>query len=551
MTTLEERFKNMHLLDRADRIKLIRELKILRPEFLRPFVPKWWWWGRCKVNVLIVCDGGLDYGTGGLGLSEFLTTFNELEATTWVDYRVTLARRGSLANNPNPVVVNHIPNFNFTNVNLNDFDQVWLFGISSSPGISASEKSAIAAYMDGGGGLFATGDHGSLGNAMCGDIIRVKDMRYWNDTPNSTNETNEVSMGGRRRNDTNRPAAGDSTSIWFDNQSDEIPQTIGVRTFGVGMPHPLLSISTALRPSGIIDIMPDHPHEGECKPETSFTVNTVTIPTQIIATSFVLGGSTTNGGNGGKALTDPHCFPSISVWDGRLANAGRIVVDSTWHHFVNINLNGVESTFDRPGIQPGLNTNDFMVIRQYFMNIAKWMTRRKPMLCWRRYVIFDLFANSQLVEASLNNPIQNIKEISLADLNSIGSLAEEILASKYNPAFARSFLLELMEDYNKELTHALDIWKPSLIKKGEKPTEAYHDDWLNLDLILWTSIGAGFIALRDDKRFTSDEMNEKELDGVVEVFVKGLDFGFKASMQNLSSNYNSFIKTISGKTDKK
>lgn len=550
MTTLEERFKNMHLLDRADRIKLIRELKILRPEFLRPFVPKWWWWGRCRVNVLVVCDGSLDYGTGGLGLSEFLTTFNELEATTWVDYRVTLARRGSLVNNPNPVVVHHIPNFNFTNVNLNDFDQVWLFGISSSPGISASEKSAIAAYMDGGGGLFATGDHGSLGNAMCGDIVRVKDMRYWNDT-NPSDSINEVSMGGRRRNDTNRPAAGASTSIWFDNQSDEIPQTIGVRTFGAGMPHPLLSISTALRPSGIIDIMPDHPHEGECKPETSFTVNTVTIPTQIIATSFVLGGSTTNGGNGGKALTDPHCFPSISVWDGRLANAGRIVVDSTWHHFVNINLNGVESTFDRPGIQPGLNTNDFMVIRQYFMNIAKWMTRRKPMLCWRRYVIFDLFANSQLVEASLNKPIQNIKEISLADLNSIGSLAEEILASKYNPAFARSFLLELMEDYNKELTHALDIWKPSLIKKGEKPTDAYYDDWLNLDLILWTSIGAGFIALRDDKMITSDEMNEKELDRVVEVFVKGLDFGFKASIQNLSSNYNSFIKTISGKTDKK
>lgn len=557
MTTLEERFKNMHLLDRADRIQLIRELKILRPEFIRPFVPKWWWWGRCRVNVLVVCDG-LNFDTGGFGLSEFLTTFNQLEATTWVDYRVTLAHRGSIINSPNPVVVSHISNFNFaTSVSLNSFDQVWIFGIGPTPTqapnpISPAEVSAIEAYMNGGGGLFATGDHGKLGHDMCGQIPRVKDMRYWDDTSPS-DPINEVSMGGRRRNDTNRPAAGDSTSIWFDNQSDDIPQTIGVKLFGTGtgLPHPLLSISTALRPSGIIDIMPDHPHEGECKPETSFTVNTVTVPTQIIATSFVLGGSTTSGGSGGKALTDPHCFPSISVWDGRSANAGRIVIDSTWHHFVNINLNGVDSTVDKPGIQPGLNANDFMVIRQYFMNIATWMTRFKLMLCWRKYVIYDLLVNSQLIEASLNNPIQNINEISLADLNSIGALAEEILASKYNPAFARSFLLEMMEGYNKELTHALDIWKPKLEKKGVKPTETYHHDWLNLDLILWTSIGAGFIALRDDKMITSDEMNEKELDRVVEVLVKGLDFGFRASVQNLSSNYNSFIKTISGKTDKR
>jgi hypothetical protein len=546
MQNLEEKFKNMHLLDREERIKLTRDLAIQRPEFLTPFAPKWWWWRRCTVNVLVVCDGSLNFGIGQLGLSEFLTTFNQLEATSWVDYRVTLAHRSAIINSPNPVVVNHISNFNFaTSVNLNDFDQIWLFGIiSSGGGIHTNEKNAIAAYMNGGGGLFATGDHGELGNGMCGDIIRVKDMRYWKDTPNSTNDTNEVSMDGRRRNDTNRPAAGDSTSIWFDNQSDEIPQMIGVRPFGGGLPHPLLSIATSLRPSGIINIMPDHPHEGECTPETSFTVNNVTIPTQIIATSFVLGmGTTWNG----KALTDPHCFPSISVWDGRIANVGRIVVDSTWHHFVNINLNGVGSTLDKPGIQPGLTTSDFIVIRQYYMNIAIWMTRRKSMLCWRRHVIFDLFANSQLIEASLNNPIQNINEISLSDLNSIGALSEEILASKYNPAFARSFLLDIMEEYNKELSEELDIWKPNIKKKDTKKEDDYYQNWLNLDLILWTSIGAGFIALRDDKKIASNERDEKDLERVVDVFLKGVDFGFKCSIQNLNSNFNSFVKNIGRK----
>jgi len=543
---LEEAFKSMHLLDRLERIRLDRELKIKRPEFLKPYLPKWYWWKRCRVNVLIVCDGGLNFDTGGFGLSEFLTTFNKLEATSWVDYRVTLAHRGAIINSPNPVVVNHIPDFKFdTSVKLGDFDQVWLFGIQSGGAISAAEKNAIAAYMDGGGGLFATGDHGSLGNAMSGDLVRVKDMRHWNDTPNSANDTNEVSMSGRKRNDTNRPAVGDSTSIWFDNQSDEIPQTIAVRTFGSGMPHPLLSISKLIRPSGIIDIMPDHPHEGECKHETSFTVNGKTISTQIIATSFVLGGSTI-GGNG-KALTDPHCFPSIAVWDGTIANAGRIVVDSTWHHFVNINLNGVASTVDRPGVQPGLNPNDFEVIQQYYMNIARWISRRKITLCWRRYIIFDLYANSQLIEASLNNPARNIKEITLADLNSIGALAEEILATKYNPAFARTFLLEIMEEYNMELARALDVWEPQAGSDEARKADLFYRPWLNLDLILWTSIGAGFIALRDDERIGSDKRDEKDLERIGKAFTQGMDYGFNAAMQNLSAHFDQTMRGLRNK----
>lgn len=541
MNNLEVKFKNMHLLDREERIKLIQELEILRPEFLKPFVPKWWWWRWCRVNVLIVCDGSLNFGTSGFHLSEFLTTFNQLESTTKVDYRVTLAHRQGIINSPNPVVVNHISNFNFaTSVNLNDFDQVWLFGIDSFGGITANEKNAIASYMDGGGGLFATGDHGLLGSAMCGDIIRVRDMRYWGDTPNPANDTNEVSMTGRRRNDTNNPRLGNATATTFDHQSDNTPQKIGVKKFGLGfLPHPLLSISTSIRPSGIIDIMPDHPHEGECAPEITFTANGTAIQTQIIATSFVTGGNT----SGGKDQTDPHCFPSISVWDGRSANVGRIVIDSTWHHFVNINLDGTGSA------QSGLSTADFNVVRQYYMNIATWMTRRKFILCWRKFVIFDLFANSQLIEASLNNPHLNINEIPLADLNSIGALAEEVLASRFSPAFARSFLLEIIEDYNEELADTLDIWKTEIRKEGSKKRvqkkDEYYQNWINLDLILWTSIGAGFIALRDDKKFSMGEIDEKDLERIFEVFIKGVDFGFKSSMQNLNFNFKSLITTLS------
>ncbi len=546
MEELEKKFKNMHLLDRADRLKLIKDLEILKPDFIKPYFPKWWWWRRCNVNVLIVTDGGLDFGTGDFGLSEFLTAFNQLQATTWNNYRITLGHRATSVSSINPLVVNQINNFNFTtSVNLSDFDQVWLFGITPNPaGLGTTELNAVETYMNNGGGLFATGDHGYLGSALCGNITRVKDMRYWSDNPiGSINSVNEVSMSGRRRNDTNRPAAGDATSLYFDNQSDNIPQTIAPRIFGGGLPHPLLSINASMRPSRIIDIMPDHPHEGECKPETSFTVDGITIPTQHIATSFVLGGSTTNGGAGGKELTQPHSFPSIAVWDGRAANAGRIVVDSTWHHFVNINLNGEGSQNfinDIPGRQSGLTTADFNVIRQYFMNIATWMTRRKPFACWRRYILWDLFRNSQIIEASLDNPVERKEKISLADLNSIGSLAEEILSSKYNPAFARSFLLDIMNDFNPNFSNELDIWKPEILDKNGVKNTSFYQPWINANLLLWTSIGTGFIALRDDKKNMSEEMSEKKLERISETFTKGMSYGFDIAVKDLSLSINSF-----------
>jgi hypothetical protein len=545
MKQLEEEFKNMHLLGRDERLALTRELELLKPDFMKPYLPKWYWWRRCTVKVLIVTDGGLDFSTNGFGLSEFLTTFNQLQATTWNNYQLTLGHRSSSVLSSNPLVVNQINSFNFqTSVTLSDFDQVWLFGINSGTGLPAPELAVVDAYMNGGGGLFATGDHGSLGSSLCGNIPRVKDMRYWAST-SATNSIDEVSMSGARRNDTNRPRTGDATSLYFDNQSDNVPQTIAARTFSNGHPHPLLSISTSIRPSGVIDIMPDHPHEGECKPESVFTVNNMAIQSQIIATSFVLSGSTTNGGNGGKTPTIPHCFPSIAVWDGRPANVGRIVVDSTWHHFVNINLNGVGSGGgDIAGTQSGLTTADFNVVRQYFMNIATWMTRRKTVLCWKPYLIAELHLSSSLIEASLDNPKQKLQDISLGDLNSIGSLAEEILSTKYNPAFAREFLLDLVENQNREFANALNSWKPEIGDNKRTKNMGYYHSWINLDLILWTAVGTGFIALRDDKRIESQDFSDKDLESLMEVFSKGVSQGLEIATKDLGLNLKSFSKEM-------
>ena len=535
---LKEAYLNMHLLNRDDRIKLMRELELQRPEFLNKVVPKWRLYAPCEVNVLLVCDGGLDFSTDGFGLSEFITSFRKLEQNSMVHikYKVTLAHRRNVSDfamqNPssNPVIVNRIKNFNFdTSVTLNNFDQVWLFGIESGGGITTNEINKIDSYMNGGGGLFCTGDHGSLGKTMCGAIPRVKDMRIWDNT-NASNDINEVSMNGARRNDTNRPSVGQSVAISFNNQSDNIPQNIAVRTFGSGLPHPLLSISTSKRASGIIDIMPDHPHEGECTQEKIFTVTnpitgaTQTISSQIIATSFVLGGNV----SGGKAATVPHCFPSISVFDGRLANIGRIAIDSTWHHFVNVNL--VAS-----GAGVGLSNADFDAVQQYYMNIATWISRKKNMLCRYKWIITHLWKKSQLIEASLNFPQEKLSKIKLEDLNSIGALAREILSDNFSPAFAEEFILSASEDALPTLTAFLNPWKPKTNDKNEVKNDTV-ERWINYDIIIQTAFGAGIIALRDAFG-NEEELSEKDFLRVEKVFSEGTNFGAEIALKSLSLHF--------------
>jgi hypothetical protein len=283
---LQERLENSQLLPRDERRKLTAELLARKPGFLKPYTPIWWW-RRCEVNVLIVADGSLNFSpVNAFGLSEFLTTFPQLEAESnvHISYNPTLAVRGTglglpLGSNTNPRTVARLENFDFSKGNLGNYDQIWLFGILSGSGLTGAEKTALEGFMNGGGGLFATGDHGSLGSAMGANLLRVGDMRHWADFPTSgtSDPLNEVSMQGVRRNDTNRPLPGDPFATQFNRQSDDIPQVIMPRVFAGGLPHPLLSIPASKRPSQIIDIMPDHPHEGQCKPEASFTTPNGTV----------------------------------------------------------------------------------------------------------------------------------------------------------------------------------------------------------------------------------------------------------------------------------
>ncbi len=159
----------------------------------------------------------------------------------------------------------HFEGFRFTQAgfSLDGYDQVWLFGARADEGGSESlqpgELEVLAKFMEAGGGVFATGDHADLGASLCKSVPRVRSMRKW------TAAQGVPSPTGVNRHDTND--SGDDTTYTFDDESDDKPMTVTTKPYPINSHHAFLR-RTSPHPvlcgrDGIIDILPDHPHEGE------------------------------------------------------------------------------------------------------------------------------------------------------------------------------------------------------------------------------------------------------------------------------------------------
>ena len=298
-------------------------------------------WRRCAQRVLVVTDG-LSFGTGDFGLSTFL---------------------GELAKAyPAPVITTHLAAGKKLGVDYDDFDQVWLFGYSGA-NLDADEIAELTTFMNRGGGVFATGDHEMLGFGLCGAIPRVRGMREWSAIPMVVERIDTVTNPGT------------NGTYQFSDQGDRFPQRIHPVFVGSGSawaPHPLL------RAARVIDVLPDHPHESVCYGGAD-TRSTGDFPAgflpEVVAWSVSAGRYLDDVG---KPPTTPKLFGAISAYDGHPAGQGRIVCDATWHHFVNLNLLGLQDP-------PGTFTEDFHQIAAYYRNVLDWLT--PPQRRWCRWWI--------------------------------------------------------------------------------------------------------------------------------------------------------------------
>ena len=390
---------------------------------------------ECTPKLLVVTDGGLSFGTGDFGLSDFIDTLENTVIHGMMPIVKTAHRGASPAD---------YTNFTFTASTLSKskYDVLFLFGYNGGASLPAAEIAVIEKFMNDGGGVFATGDHATLGKQLCGDIPRVRQMRRWNGP----------SASGTDRISTNDP--GVDNVFQFDDQSDVIPQKIYPAYTGTtisSQPHALLQHPT----KKIIEVLPDHPHESECTVPTAAQLNNnaewpkapngSAVAPQIVALSMSYGGGIQSPAK--QPISAPRSFGAVSAYDGHKANVGRISSDATWHHFININLINT-------GSGPGLlgNADAYDRVSTYFGNIANWLMPKRVRRCLRWPLIITI---KKLYPIAEFLPDILERKPDLPGLLELGMQTKVALARFVNPCVQQEITDDLIEAYGDKLSQEI------------------------------------------------------------------------------------------------
>ena len=394
------------------------------------------------IRILVLTDDDGSYTeTDRFGLTELVNTLRTANEPG-LTYEVTTAHRlGGPTTSPSWPQAAHadIKGFLFTeHFDPNRYDEVWFFGVGngSSPQpapLMAAEIAVVARFMQAGGGVFATGDHEDLGAQLCGQLPRVRNMRKWHFDYSAVtgthtyddydpNSGNAPPLFGKYRHDT-LVAGHDQTTYSFDDQSDDVPQTISLMryTFRGGSvrssyPHPLLC-----SPQGEIAVLPDHMHEGECVvpaaadlPQLTFNLDGQSVreypdgfggtpAPELIAWGSTRAGHITTVPNYPDSMDPPvvaATFGVVAAYDGHLANVGRVVTGSTFHHYFNINLTGTMETSD-PTKRKGFSASEegkaaYEMIKTYYRNLARWLVPDRPARAMWRDVFVRMTDDAEL-----------------------------------------------------------------------------------------------------------------------------------------------------------
>lgn len=431
--------------------------QLAHPFFFRP----------CEVKILMLVDTGISYNQFYFGLSEVLDTLRN-NPEWWVNFNITRAHRQTDPNPPapgsaaEPLYAPHYENFAFDQAgfDLDDYDQVWFFGFNSGfnigantagsapPSLRDAELEILFRWMDDkGGGVFATGDHFNLGEALCSRIPRVRNMRKWSvadGVPSNFGVNRHDTL--EKGHDVIGTAVDESDRYTFDDESDDIPMKLRLRWYHHHhchhhahlhphhwywhylyrrSPHPVMCGK-----KGPINVFPDHPHEGEVVVPADLT-DSITFGSytadeypSLSGTPFspeIIAWARIQDDHGPspssfKGDCNSKEFGAVGAYNGHCVNVGRVIVDSTWHHWFDVNLTGRMQLFsDVPG---NIESNDprklngfndtpagvaaLDKIRNYYRNVAIWLSPKAKIRCmacralWNSLKRFPLHADLNL-----------------------------------------------------------------------------------------------------------------------------------------------------------
>ncbi|WP_185235073.1 hypothetical protein [Teredinibacter franksiae] len=534
--------------------------RVIPQFFLRP----------CRLKILMVVDGfpgsflNVSYSHSYFGLSAVLDTLRD-NPEHFVKFDVTRAHRQTDTFKPNPATDPdlhdkygpHFENFRFDQpgFNVDEYDQIWFFGARGNPldsqRLSIDELEVVSRWMDAGGGVFATGDHADLGASLCSGIPRVRSMRKW------TAAQSVPSGSGVNRHDT--LDKGDNSVYTFDDESDTTPMTITYKKYALNsfspfvrrhQPHALLCGQ-----KGVIDILPDHPHEGEVidtagiNLSASFSFNgysndefpsaTVSGPKpEVVAWAHVKSDHTAVS-DLNKGFVNAKTFGAIGAYDGQDVDIGRVAVDSTWHHWFDVNLTGrPQSRLDSPPnnasnpktegfLYDAAGQAEYRRIQNYFRNVGMWLADKPKQRCMFIRALWGSLIRYPLVE-----------EIhSRLTIWQLGELARDAIGRTSSKCTLNRWVIDLFP------VEVLDPWR-----KFELPDD-FPGPCLtcppleSLEIFTLGGIMQNIVEVTDIKSNARlEEVDEKLLS---EALVKGAETGLQLFVENFKQSISLSEKFVS------
>jgi hypothetical protein len=313
---------------------------------------------------------------------------------------------------------------------LSGFDEVWVFGFRMGGNtekepeneLTDAEVDALYDWMRA-GGLMLTGDHSqhsehkndkaceqgidhstfrSRGYNLGHRIRRAKQLRVWEGPPTNC----FVSEGQLAKSDMyNTQERGECSD---DLGDDKCLQSDGHAQRLEGMPYPphflfryRLNAKKRYVP---IRKLPDHVHEGRVLIPETFDADWPADPRPRVVAR----------GSDKRFPVKKRIYDLVVAYDGDGARVGRIVADSSFHHFLDMNLRGIPERDAAGNPKPG---TDLDQIAQFYGNLAYWLAPKAIRRAIKKEFLFRAATHLSVLE-TLGNSTFLVGRVAKAALES-------------------------------------------------------------------------------------------------------------------------------------
>ena len=295
---------------------------------------------------------------------------------------------------------------------LSGFDEIWMFGkrqrnlpadelqnLEPYNELDDYEVAVLESWMNAGGGLMFTGDHSepnpidpndecaepghvtflNLGKALGSRIPRAKQLRIWEGPPTYCPTPPQDNVNTQERG----KCFADLDSLC--HQYDDLPQVL----LPISPAHKLFTYLNSNEMVVPITVLPDHMHEGKVLVPGSLDKSW---PKDSRFPVVVAKGS------------DKRTFPNgetreydlVVAYDGHPHKVGRIVADSSFHHFIDVNLERING---RTCCGTPVADTHLDQIAHYFINLVLWLAPQRKRNRIKSELSFRLAKHPDVLEA--------------------------------------------------------------------------------------------------------------------------------------------------------